>query len=592
MSFISRHNMTTNSKRTRLSRDFLIAAVIFVFALLVRLIYFYQAGDNPTFLTPIIDSMIYHEAAHKLATEDVFSGQFFWQSFFYPFILSRLYSLTGPSVVAAKLFNFVLGSVTAVLIYALGKKLFGRQTGIIAAVIFAFYGPCISFEAEVLSTAWECLFSVLLVILLIKTAEPGAKNRLCLTAGFCAGLSIITRATFVPFVVASGFWLIWKLWRNSLTRKSAVLKTLSFIGPAVTIPIMVGLLSYIEIDCFFPLPPSGSLNLYIGNNPNSEQTLMIRPGEQWNNLIAMPQINGIKDKSGQAHFFMQKFLDYVKNNPAGFLKGLLNKTSQFCCSRELPRNTDVYINRKYSSLMSVLIFKIGNFGFPFGLLLPLAITGLSLNFRRIPVVISLFLLLYPLSLVLVFVCDRYRLPTIPILCIPAAMAIQQICHALKVRRFIKAALLILVVSALAIAAGLDGPFVQEKYDYEAEMYYSVAFEYYKKADYIKAHEYVSKAIARRQDYADAYALLGLIYSRTDRPDLAVEYLSKSLEIYPVPHIRRYLLAENLLRLNRPDEAKEQLTLALAASEQKMDSHRSSAIRNLMAQIPEPNAPAK
>jgi tetratricopeptide (TPR) repeat protein len=355
---------------------------------------------------------------------------------------------------------------------------------------------------------------------------------------------------------------------------------------------MVGLLSYIEIGCFFPLPPSGSLNLYIGNNPNSDQTLMVRPGEQWNDLIAMPQINGITDKREEAHFFMQKFLDYVKSNPAGFLKGLLNKTSQFCSSRELPRNTDIYINRKYSSLMSVLLFKIGNFGFPFGLLLPLAIIGTALNIRRIPVVFLLFLLLYPLSLVLVFICDRYRLPVIPILCIPAAMAIQQIYQTLQIRRFIKAALLILLVSTLAVAASLDGPFAQEKYDYEAEMYYSVAFEYYKKADYTKAHEYVSKAITRRQDYADAYALLGMIYSRTDRPDLAVECLSKSLEIYPVPYIRRYLLAENLLKLNRPVEAKQQLTQALAASEQKMDFQRSSAIRNLMAQIPELNAPAK
>jgi tetratricopeptide (TPR) repeat protein len=320
--------------------------------------------------------------------------------------------------------------------------------------------------------------------------------------------------------------------------------------------------------------------------------LMLRPGEQWRDLVAMPRMNGIKDKREQGRFFVQKFLDYVKNNPGGYLKGLLNKTFQFCCSREVPRNIDVYVDRKYSSLMSVLIFKIGNFGFPFGLLLPLAITGIALNFRRIPVVMLLFLLLYPLSVVLVFVCARYRLPTIPILCIPAAATIRQICYDLKVRRFAEAALLILVVSALAIAAGIDGSSAREKYDYESETYYSVAFEYYNKADYVKAREYVSKAIARRGDYADAYALLGMIYSSTHRPDLAVEYLSKSLEIYPVPHIRRYLLADNLLKLNRPDEAREQLTWALAASEQKMDFERSAAIRRLMDKIPGPNAPAE
>jgi len=581
--------MTTESKQTRLSRDLLIAAVIFAFALLVRLIYFYQASNNPAFLTPIIDSAAYHQAARKLLTEGVMSEQFFWQSFFYPFFLSRFYYLTGPSVVAAKLFNFLLGSVTAVLIYVLGKKLFGRQTGVIAAIIFALYGPCISLEAELLAAGWACFFSALLVILLIETAKPDAKILLWLATGICAGLSIITQSPFVPFVAASGIWLIWKLWRNSSSFASTALKMLSFIGPAAAIPLMVGLLSYIEIGCFYPLPRSGPVNLYIGNNPNSEQTLMIRPGEQWRDLMAMPRINGIKDKREQGRFFMQKFLNYAKNNPAAYLKGLLIKTSQFCCSREVPRNIDVYINRKYSSLMSVLIFKIGNFGFPFGLLLPLAVIGIVLNFRRIPVVIFLFLLLYPLSVVLVFVCSRYRLPIIPILCIPAAMTIRQICHVLKVRHFIEAAFLILVVSTLAIAAGIPAPLPREKYDYEAEMYYTVAFEYYNKDDYIKAHEYVSKAIALRQGYADAYALLGMIYSSTHRPDLAVEYLSKSLEIYPVPHIRRYLLAYNLLKLNRPDEAKKQLIQALAASEQKLDFESSSAIRKLLDKIPEPNA---
>jgi 4-amino-4-deoxy-L-arabinose transferase-like glycosyltransferase len=589
MSFASQHNTTADSQQIRLSRDFLIASVIFAFALSVRLIYFFQAADNPAFSTPIIDSAKYHAVAHKLATEGVMGGQFFWQSFFYQFFLSRLYSVTGSSITAAKLFNFLLGSVTASLVYVLGKKLFGRQAGVIAALIFALYGPCIAFEAELLAVGWACFFSALLVLLLIKTAERGAKNRLCLLAGTCAGLSIITQAPFVPFVFASGIWLVWKLWRNSANARSAVFKTLSFIGPAAAIPTLVGLLAFMETGAFSPLPQSGAVNLYIGNNPNSEQTIMIRPGEQWRNLMALPIINGAEEPAEQSRFFMQLFLDYVKNHPADFLKGLLDKASQFCTSREVPRNIDIYIYRKFSPLLSILLFKIGRFGFPFGLLLPLAITGIALNFRRIPPVLLLLLLLYPLSLILVFICSRYRLPIIPILCLPAAVAVVQIAQALKDRRFAKACLLILVVAVLAGAFSLDGPFVQEKYDYESEMYYCTAFELYEKADYAKAYEYVSKAIAGRQDYADAYALLGFIYAQTDKPALAVENLSKSLEINPEPHIRRLKLAENLLKLNRPAEAKEQLIKALADSEKKKDYNTSRNIQQMMAQIPEPNA---
>jgi tetratricopeptide (TPR) repeat protein len=319
---------------------------------------------------------------------------------------------------------------------------------------------------------------------------------------------------------------------------------------------------------------------------------MIRPGEQWRNLIKMPIINGDEEPAEQSRFFMKLFLDYVKNHPANFLKGLLDKASQFCTSREVPRNIDIYIYRKFSPLLSILFFKIGRFGFPFGLLLPLAIIGIALNFRRMPPVILLLLLLYPLSLILVFVCSRYRLPTIPILCIPAAVAVRQIAQTLKDRRFAKACLLVLAVTALAAAFSLDGPFVQEKYDYQSEIYYCTAFELYEKADYAKAYEYVSKAIAGRKNYADAYALLGYIYAKTDKPDLAVENLSKSLEINPEPHIRRFKLAENLLKLNRPAEAREQLIKALADSDKKKDYNTSRNIQKLLSQIPDPNTSPK
>jgi tetratricopeptide (TPR) repeat protein len=215
-----------------------------------------------------------------------------------------------------------------------------------------------------------------------------------------------------------------------------------------------------------------------------------------------------------------------------------------------------------------------------------------LNFRSIPPVLLLFLFLYPLSLVLVFVCSRYRTPVIPVLCIPAALAISQISRLFKSRLFLKAGLLMALVAMLAIGFSLDGPFVQEKYDYLPEMYYCVAFELREKGDFIKARDYASMAVAARPDYADALALLGRAYSSTGRPDLAVEYLSKSLQINPDHYIRRYFLAENLLKLNRPAEAKEHLNRALTEAEQKMDFFRLGAMQGLRKQIPEPNVPVE
>ncbi len=582
--------MTPESKPTRPSKDFIIALVIFAVALSVRLIYLFQISDSLTFLSPTIDSGTYDSAARRLITDGVMEEPFFWQSFFYPFFLSRFYYFAGHSIIAARLFGIILGSVTCVLVYFLGKLLSSRTTGAIAALIVAFYGPLVFFEAELLATGWAAFWSVVLILLLLKAARPRTTRPLYLLTGLCAGLAVITRASFIPFVIASGIWLIWKIRRGAPGYKAALAKISLFVCTAVIIPALVAGISYLERGTFTALPGSGSVNLYIGNNPDTEHTLTLRPGRQWDQITALPYIHGIEDESKHPAFFTQQFLHYVGTDPGDYLKGLLYKTIQFASSREIPRNLDVYLNRKFSSLLSVLTFKAGRFGFPFGLLLPLAIVGLVLNARRIPAPVFLFLILYPLSIILIFVCARYRTPVIPILAVPAALGIQKAAQFLLQRRFAALCSLSLVVLVIAVASSLAGPFGPEKFNYEAEMYYLAAFAPYEDDDFEKADELLSKAIELKGDYADAYILRGTIYSEADQPRLAVDYLSKAIELAPDFYYGRYRLAENLIKLDQPDLAAEQLRIALADSQRQNNHFMSARIRSLLDRISDPNAP--
>ena len=108
----------------------------------------------------------YDEIASRLIYDGVMNDRYFWQSFYYPFFLSRLYYFTGQSILAAKLFGVFLGSFTCALLYYLAKMLFSRTVGIIAALILAFYGPVIFFDAKLLATGWACFWSVLILLLL------------------------------------------------------------------------------------------------------------------------------------------------------------------------------------------------------------------------------------------------------------------------------------------------------------------------------------------------------------------------------------------------------------------------------------------
>ena len=59
------------------------------------------------------------------------------------------------------------------------------------------------------------------------------------------------------------------------------------------------------------------------------------------------------------------------------------------------------------------------FRFPFGVLLPLVTLGLLYYYEQVPVVVKLFLILYPLSIILVFVTAGYKVSVVPIMSIMA-----------------------------------------------------------------------------------------------------------------------------------------------------------------------------
>ena len=152
------------------------------------------------------------------------------------------------------------------------------------------------------------------------------------------------------------------------------------------------------------------------------------------------------------------------------------KTVEFASSRELPRNEDMYVARRYSRLLSALIWKAGAFGFPFGILLPLALVGIVRHAKRIPAPVYGFLLLYPAAIIGVFVSGRYRIPVVPILAVPAAAGALYCVDLVRGERWPRAAAIAGAVCVVAAATSAAGPFAVEKFDYEAEMHTIVGFE--------------------------------------------------------------------------------------------------------------------
>ncbi len=513
------------------SQEIKVALQIFLLAAFVRAVYLYDSSDNPTFFAPVVDSLTYDQIARGLIKTGSLTYEFFWQPLFYPLFLSLIYKLSNSSILMAKIVQMLLGSVTPVLAYFLGKKLFSKTVGVLSGVFIALYMPLVFYDGELLATGWAALWAVTLMLTLIKTAEKPTLWS-CFALGLFAALSIITRPEFLPFSIAAFIWLVLIWIRRQKNPKKTVFYLSLLLAGFFSIASPVLFLSHHLMGKASLVPYSGGLNLYIGNNPNYKETINIRPGRTWQKLTELPANYGIKDTFKQDRFFLDKALDYIHTQPASFLKGLLYKSALFLSSRETPRNLDIYIFRKWSSLLKIGLWKLGRFGFPFGLLLPLAVTGLIFNWRKVCAPLWLFLILYPASIILVFVASRYRIPTIPLIAVLAAAGCTTIWHLFQSRNWVKLIFALLIILTIAISSSLAGPFCTEQLNYEPELYYFLADSLYKHGRTEDAIAAYSTAVTLKDDYAEAHSNLALLLAKTGRLDDAIEHYRSAIKFDP------------------------------------------------------------
>jgi tetratricopeptide (TPR) repeat protein len=523
---------TTENAKILTKGSLLIAFVIFSLALTIRFIYLYESSANPSFQTPIVDSKTYDRIARAFAEGQGIGFNFFWQPFFYPFFLSVVYFFSGGSIICAKVFQLLLGALTCVLTYKLGEKIFNRWIGIIAGIITVFYGPMFFYEAELLSTSWATFWAVVVILLFLKTKEKD-KGWHWFFLGLCGALSIITRPEFFPIFIAGCIWLRFQVHRGL----SIVFRFGAILLGIVLVTVPVGVASKYVTGNFSIVPFSGGLNLYIGNNPNYCQTLTIRPGsEDWEKLIRLPSKYGVRNNVNDVwdddRFFKQQVMEYAKSQPLNFAKGLGRKTLEFICSREIPRNVSIYVLGRWSRLLRLLAWKVNGFGFPFGLIFPLAVLGLIFNWRRIPLPVILFTVLYPLPIILVFVASRYRVPMVPILAILATAGLVSVVERFRLRKWRELIIIVTMVAGMVLLSTLPGPFCQEQVNFEVDFFQLVGWAMSSEGRNDEAMVCFSKALSLNPECPETHYYMGRALLWQGKVTEAIKHYREALRLKP------------------------------------------------------------
>ncbi len=486
-----------------------------------RLLFFLQSRSAPTFLEPIVDSRTYHDLAMMLASGESPGDRLLWQGVWYPLYLSGVYAVFGASIVAAKAIQILLGLGTVYLTYLSGLRFGGVRLGLLSGWIVALYGPLVFFEQQLLPTGTAAFVSAALTYAAIRLWDCRGRTQWFLF-GVIGALSVYVRPTMIPVAIGLLAQLFRAVWRD---RQRLATVGAYLAGALVVVSIISGLV-WQECGRLGIVPESGPINVFIGNNPNSDETILIRPGEEWAKLLRRPENNGYPPGvKGGNEYFRREVIRFVYGSPLRFQGGLVNKSLALVTSRELPRTVDIYFHRQWSECLAVSVFRIGEWGFPFRVLFPFAVLGLITDWRRYrsgPIL--LVVAFQALSIVLVFSAARYRIAIIPGLAIMAGSGALALIRSIRSGAWKSGALSGLIVAAVLVLQTLPGPFPQETESIADDLYFEVGKGLYEKGLWESSKHFLVESIALDPGRHASRQVLGIVLAELGDCDGAVDQL--------------------------------------------------------------------
>lgn len=517
---------------------------LFVAALAVRLVFLFQFETLPTAELPIMD-----EKYHITLAEDIDGGRTGDEPYFraplYPYMLAGIFKLTGFVPSRARLVQVLLGSLLPVFLFLFVDGVFrNRKAAFWCAAVAVFYPTFLYYDASLLITSTMTLLTVLLIWQLYRTQENPSYTNFVL-AGILLGLAGLARPNILLLGPALALWA-WLAVRPNLGSKRTLYRYLVLGAVTVLVILPVTIRNYRVADDFVFIAWQGGFNFYLGNNTAASGWSATAPGIDYTweggyrDAIVIPEneTRSTLKRSEVSEYWYARTLGEITRLPGAFLALQFKKLRLFFNGYEIPNNQNLYFAREYAGLLRPLMFDRPLY-FPFGLLAPLALIGLGLTFGEWRKYLLLYLVLgsYIFSLMLFFVCARYRQPLIPFMLVLAVPAVMKLAAYIKKRQYKK----IIIFGAVFVLLALESNHDMLKLDpsrVRAEDFFTLGAAQLENGRIEEAETNFSLALAADSTHGAACNNLGLIY--TNRNDYlgalplfqkAVRYEPQVLENY-------------------------------------------------------------
>jgi len=354
----------------------------------------------------------HHAWARIIATEaewESWTGtETFHQAPLYPYLAGLVYAAVGPRPRAVATLQAVIGSLTALLAWRLGRRLHSPLAGRVAGIAVALSGPLVFLEGELLRET-VMAFLLLAFVDVAETARERGTARAYLALGSVLALSILAKPTAllllpVPFLVP----LLGPPGRSGRAAAAAAIGLLAGFAPVVARNLAVGA-APLSIETRGP-------EAFVAGNAEGSTGVHWFPPETQEKVL-----HGHARRILRATEF--RFLPTVvatlkthAGDPAGYLKLLGKKLAAVLKDYEPPNNERFDHMRVAVPLLRVPFVT-------FGLVVPFAIPGIVVALRgwrrNLPLLAAASTgLLVPVAF---YVIARFRAPAIPALSVLAGI---------------------------------------------------------------------------------------------------------------------------------------------------------------------------
>jgi 4-amino-4-deoxy-L-arabinose transferase-like glycosyltransferase len=235
----------------------------------------------------------------------------------YPYFLA-LTTLAGDHYMFIVIPQALFGVATVACAFLVGKELFGRQTGLVAAFLTAFYPYYAVHDTALQETSMLTASAIASVYLLLRARREHSLGR-WLAAGALLGITVLIRVTLLPFALGAVTWI-------ALFGEGRSLQKLLRVG-VVSLTFSFAIGAWVERNYLVfgrpVLASTSGFQFWVAHNP---QTFSHYPAESIDKSkaaalkaltpVEREELNTLGGNDLKiSDWFLNKGLDYVRNHP-------------------------------------------------------------------------------------------------------------------------------------------------------------------------------------------------------------------------------------------------------------------------------------